>query len=483
MTPTSAAVTLDRVVSAVSTAISVPLAACAGGAVVAAAAGRFGPVAGLAIIAALLGVFLVLRPVVAFGFLGSMVVLAENDAQAMLSARRAVYQSLGGLPVTPLVLVFALAAVAVVLHLDRRGEPMLTLPGPFVVPLGLTALAVPPALLSGLANGADLFDAISELVGITLLVGTPVVATSLIAHRTTTRAVAVAVAALAGLKTVEGLVSWLIGAGRPLGGTTITYYEPTALWLLLLFVVGAVALVLRTSSAPPVLVVGSVLAVMTILLSLRRGFWVGSVVALAIAVLVATGRRGRALLLPAGAVVAVAAVIALQAGGATDTRNVALERAQSVAPSRLSVNDEDRYRLVEQENVRNELVEHPVTGRGLAAGWRATTPLPLEHEGGRLYVHFVLLWHWLKLGLIGAVAYVLLVVVAVRTGYSIWRRHPDEVVRAGGLAVALGTVGLAIVELTASFTGVSPRFTVLFGIVIGWLAVAWRESATMEVRS
>ena len=61
------------------------------------------------------------------------------------------------------------------------------------------------------------------------------------------------------------------------------------------------------------------------------------------------------------------------------------------------------------------------------------------------------------------------------TAFGVWRNHPNEMVRLAALAALGGLVALAIVELTASFTGVEPRLTIVFGALLGWIAAAWRQ--------
>ena len=107
--------------------------------------------------------------------------------------------------------------------------------------------------------------------------------------------------------------------------------------------------------------------------------------------------------------------------------------------------------------------------------WSARHPLSEEGPRPRNYVHVILLWYWLKLGLLGVLAFVWLYGMAMWTAVGIWRRHPDEFVRIGALAALGGLVALAIVELTASFTGVEPRLTIVFAALIGWIAAAWRQ--------
>ena len=88
---------------------------------------------------------------------------------------------------------------------------------------------------------------------------------------------------------------------------------------------------------------------------------------------------------------------------------------------------------------------------------------------GAQYVHFAALWFWLKLGILGLFAYVGVLLGSVWLAWQAWRRSNEPLLRAFGLASLCGMAGLAVIDTTASFTGVEPRFTVLFAVQVGLL--------------
>src|SRR6185369_12462464 len=150
-------------------------------------------------------------------------------------------------------------------------------------------------------------------------------------------------------------------------------------------------------------------------------------------------------------------------------------RVQSLSPSKLETNAEDRYRLDERVNVIAELKRHPVAGIGLQEDWHASArPLPVEHENGRQYVHFALLWWWLKLGFLGAVAFASLILGGIVLSWRAWRTSSEPLPRCFGLASLCGFLGLIAIETTASFTGVDARFTVVLAAQLGLLAALQR---------
>ena len=160
-----------------------------------------------------------------------------------------------------------------------------------------------------------------------------------------------------------------------------------------------------------------------------------------------------------------------------------VKRAESLVPSKLEANLEDRYRLDERANVLGEIRKHPVTGLGMTIPWSASVqPLSVEHAEGREYVHFAALWYWLKLGLLGLCAYVGMMIASMILAWRTWRRSREPLLRAFGLASLAAMAGLIAIDTTASFTGVDARFTVLFATQLGLLAALARTEVGVATR-
>jgi O-antigen ligase len=178
-----------------------------------------------------------------------------------------------------------------------------------------------------------------------------------------------------------------------------------------------------------------------------------------------------------GVVIAVAvgaiAALSLSFGAVPSSDNVVLRRAQELAA--LTSSDKsigDQYRVNERQNALENVRRHPVTGLGLGVPWREYHRLPTVFEDGRNYVHIAALWYWLKLGVLGVIAYALFMFAAVHAGWRVWKRQRDPRLRAVGLGAAAAVTGLMVAEATASFTGVEARVSVIFGAMLGWLIAA-----------
>jgi O-Antigen ligase len=432
---------------------------------------RAGPAAALLPLAALVVAFLLLQPRLTLAALLGVVVIIEADPVGLLPIGPSFYSPVRA-GQTPPDLLFYILVAGTGLHLLReRSHPR------GIGPMTLPAMALAAATLAGVATGYFAGASVSGLgiTGLRLveLLVLPFVVANLLTDEASVRAFLVGAAGLAAFKAITGLAAVAVGAGFTVGGGVITYYEPVANWLILMFLLFVLAARVRRFSLPDWVWWTVPLAVISFLLSYRRSFWVAAAFAVVVVLVVASRRSLRTAL----AIVAVALVLVLVGtvalGGSSDAQSPVLERARQLQPGTLGEDRGDRYRLDEQRNVIAELREAPITGLGVNIPWSARHPLSEEHD--RNYTHVVLLWYWLKLGVLGLLAYVWLYVVAMWTAFTVWRKHPREIVRIGALAAFGGLGALAVVELTASFTGVEPRLTIVFGALLGWIAAAWRQ--------
>jgi hypothetical protein len=371
---------------------------------------------------------------------------------------------------TALDVLVALAVLAVALDLlRRRRQPHL--PAALGFPLLLAALAMAAGIAVTQADGGGLRDTVFSMHVLAYLLLLPIAIVNLDLERDRLTLLLKGLVALALLKATMGLIVMATGGSVEIdGGSHLTYYEPTANWLMLLALLGTIAAIAGGMPKERWMAVAVPLLTAALLLSYRRSFWVAAVLGLLLVLLLGTSRRGRRVLAPA--LVLVATSIWLIGSIQFQAQTPLATRVQSLAPSQLETNAEDRYRIDERVNVIAEIERHPMSGIGLRQGWRASErPLPVEHLEGRRYVHFALLWWWMKLGILGAIAFVSLVFAALLLSWRTWRVNHEPLFRCFGLASLCGIAGLVAVETTASFTGVDARFTVVFAAQLGLLAV------------
>lgn len=278
--------------------------------------------------------------------------------------------------------------------------------------------------------------------------------------------------AVAIFKAFVGLVE--VGAHKGVsieGSQNLTYYEPTANWVTMLALFGIVAAMLARLRPPLWMLLGTPLLIASLLLSYRRSFWIATVLGLLLIVLLALSPVGRRLLVPTALLVA-AGIWLLGSINFQSSQSPIVKRVASLNPSSLTTNVEDRYRLDERANVWGEIKEKPITGLGINVSWNSSKrPLPIEHEEAREYVHFAALWWWMKMGILGLLAYLALLLATARLAWRVWRERTETIFRAFGLASLCGVAGLLVAETTATFTAAELRFTIVFAIQIGLLAL------------
>jgi hypothetical protein len=152
------------------------------------------------------------------------------------------------------------------------------------------------------------------------------------------------------------------------------------------------------------------------------------------------------------------------------------ERVESLNPTKIQNNPQDSYRIGERRNVIAEIEGHPVAGIGLAIPWVARYPLSVDRKYSRTYVHFAALWWWLKLGIIGLVAYLAVMASSIWASYRVWREQRDIWFKAVGLAMMGSVIALMVAETTATFIGVTPRMAAIFATAIGIVAAMLAEA-------
>jgi O-Antigen ligase len=439
-------------------------------ALVALAAPRYGPAALALPFAAVGALALLQRPRVAVGLTVGLMVVCEGRSDDFLGFANSVYDPLPFGP-TPAECLLAVAILAVVVDRLATQRPV-RLAGPLTIPLLLVVLATGAGAVTGHFEGIGTEQMVFAARQLAWLVLVPLLIVNVVETERQVRGALAFGAGVAVLKAALGVIGVAAGVGVVVEGSTITYYDPTANWLVLLAILGVLAALVLRARPPAWLIAATPLLVLSLTLSLRRSFWIGAALGILLVIVLGSRPAGRQIVVVTGLLLAAAVwFLTLQP---LQTEAPIVKRAQSLEPTKVEQNAQDRYRIDELRNVTAELREHPVTGLGLGGQWAATHPLGVEHENGRSYTHVVALWWWLKLGVLGLIAYLAVMASTLAMSWQVWRRSSDSVLSAAGLAFLCGILALAVVETVGSFTGVDPRFTALFGAVAGLLVVMRR---------
>ena len=416
-----------------------------------------------------------LNPRIALGVLIAATILFESSSANILHfTTQQIHDPLPG-HYGLLELLMFLAICSVVID-AIRGRRVPLRPAPFGLAIALLIFALLIGSIVGHYTGAG-FNAITEEIRPVLpLIIVPWLTINAVRNQRDVRRGIALVGGLTVIKAVLGLLGVIAGVGVGADGSTITYYEPAANWLAMLYVlvilgslVGRVRLRRLARWLAP-------LVLLSLVLSLRRSFWIGGVAAIPVLLVIAMPPIGRRLLIPATAILAVALWITIASGVVTESQTPIAQRINSLTPSRLTSNAEDRYRIDERKNVLAQIRASPLIGLGLAIPWQERYPLSVENPGARQYVHVAVLWYWLKFGVAGVLAYLAYMLTAVVVGIRVFRSHRDPLVRIAAAGAAAGIVGLMVVETTATFVGSDLRTTILVGFVAGMLSAALSQT-------
>jgi hypothetical protein len=434
---------------------------------------KLGPQALVVPVALAAVVILLARPSwLAAGVVGAAI-LVEPDGSGFVPFASQLYGKVKFF--SPLELLVVALAFAIALAKARDVVPPRPL-GPLAWPLGLVGVAVVCGVITGSSNGVAVSTIRDNVHGFLLLLVLPFLLSWVLDGTNALRRAVLVALGLAAFKAGAGLLGAFSGQGATdeNGGAT-TYYEPTAVWLMLLAVLVVAVAALQRVTLPLWARWAAPLSLLAIALSYKRSFWIATVLALALVLVAGTGPTGRRLLVPVVLLVAGAVYLTVSNGVVKGFQGPLADRVESLQTSKLTRNREDRYRLDERRNVLDELRRQPLTGLGLGAPWKARHPLSREHPNGRNYVHMAPLYWALKLGPLGVLAYFWLGAAAAVTGLRVFRRHHDDLVRSGALAAAVGVVALMVAEMTATWTGVDLRLTALYAAVLGFLGAAARD--------
>jgi hypothetical protein len=420
-------------------------------------------------------IILMRHPLAMVSLTTGLVILCEGPTFGLFSFTSHLYDPVYR-QLTSVDCLVTLTVVSIGLDVMRKRRPV-RMPRALAFALILLALAMVAGAVTGHATGLGLRSVLLGENVLAYLLLLPVAVANLDIGPDRVRALLLGATGLAVIKAALGLIEIAGHKGAAIEGTsTLTYYEPTANWLIMVVLLGVVAALVARMHPPRWVLLGGPLLLASLLLSYRRSFWIGAVLALILVIMLSLSPLGRRMLIPVGLLLVIS-IWLLGSINLQNSQSTVVRRVASLNPSKLEQNVEDRYRLDERANVLGAIREHPVTGLGVLVPWSATfQPLSVEHPEARLYVHFAFLWFWLKLGILGAFAYVSVLAAAALTAWRVWRSRREPLFQVFALASLCGFAGLAVIETTATFTGVDPRFTTLLGVQIGLLALLARTS-------
>jgi O-antigen ligase len=433
---------------------------------------KFG-LAGLALPLLGVGALVLLRyPGLTLSLAVGATVLAEDAGFPLLGFGSKLYTNIFK-SFTPLDALLVVAFLGLVLRMLEEQQPIRLPPRALMVTLVLTAFALATGVIVGHQNQAGTLHVLIATHTFNYLIVVPLMVVNLRVTPDDVTKLLAGGLVLAAIKAVLGFGALAKGGSAMVEGTqSLTYYAPTANWLMTIALLGVVAAVVLGARPPWRVVAVAPLVLLCLVLSYRRSFWIADAVGLLLVVVlgVSSSSVGRRLIVPVIAALGIG--IYLLGNVALQSDTPLAQRVQTLSPDKVQATPDDRYRLDERANVVHALHQDPVAGLGLEVPWHATArSLPVEVNPDHLYVHFAALYWWLKLGILGLLAYAGLLVsgiwLSARAWLATWHR---PAIRAFGLGSLCAFLGLIVIETTATFTGSDQRFTLLLAAQLGLLA-------------
>ncbi len=124
-----------------------------------------------------------------------------------------------------------------------------------------------------------------------------------------------------------------------------------------------------------------------------------------------------------------------------------------------------------------QIREHPIIGVGVGA--QVTNEAPAAREETTAAAHNLVLDLWMRLGIVGLIAFAGAVIVTASTGFSTWRKAASNGVAAialGSVFVVLGIVTKAMVEPALD----KYRLSLSLSLAVGCVIAAWATESERD---
>jgi O-Antigen ligase len=402
-------------------------------------------------------------------------VFLEDNAEAGFGSVPFLYDTAAA-KISPFLGLVLVALAATVLAV-RKPQLGLRSPRPFTIPLALILCAVLFGILNGVVGyQAPKFTILGAIGNVLPLLVLPVVIVNLVRNRAQLRQAIGIGAAFAVGKSAIGIGVMLSGLSPAVPGIgQVTFLEPTANELEMVFLFGVLAAKLRGVPLPRWASWGWPLVLISLTLGYRRFYWLAAGLGFFLILLIATRRVGRRMIVPGALLIAACGYIVLSTGIGNSLDGEIVKRASTITVSHATHNTQDRYRIAERHNVIAAIQAQPLTGLGIGVDWPERYPLPFEVPGLHDFSHIAFLYWWMTCGPLGALAYLLLMGSGIAVGLRVWSAHDDPLIRVTGLAIGIGVIGLAVTEVASTTIGADQRGTALLGVFLGLLAAADRQ--------
>jgi hypothetical protein len=399
-----------------------------------------------------------------------MIGLTSSDTSGVLGWSAFVYQQRGSLRLSLADFVVGLCVVVAIAVSPRSTRARDVRSTNARAYLALISLALLLAILQGVILGREAHAGgfFVEAKTSLYLVAVPWLAVKCIRAPRDIRILEYLILLLASAQAAVGILNVTLGAGPSVAGSVLAAYTGGPLLVVLLGVF--VGLVRALRGERDLLAWMTVaFGVITIVLSQRRSFLL-AVVVVGVAVSVVALIERREVVFGVLVSLGAAGVLFFAAGGSVNLVTTGSGPGYNAIHGEIG----DQYRISERANVLSNLRKAPLQGLGFGVPWVQVDPLPGYFSGNFNYTHVGFLWVWLKMGVLGLLAYVAMLIygcacAARAYGRTLVRCRPLVLASAGVIAADV------ILELTATFVGSDAQYTYVLALAVG-IAVAAGDS-------
>lgn len=412
------------------------------------------------------------RPALAVSGLFVLMALSEDTPSDLLGSTNSLFNQLGTLRLSFAdIAVLGTFGVVVIAH---RAVPRLS-PG-----LTLTTTLFGAALAVGLIMGVTehgtgvVVDAKTSFYFVLV----PAIVLFGVSERSLQR-VPRLILALGFIKGLLGIANVVTGHGYHISGITVSYYEPASnLLTLVAALVGIVTLV--RGRRDPLAIATIFVTLPSLYLSQRRSFWIAAVLGVILLAIYLAESHRDVLTIASASAVALALLAVLVVGGG-DFTFINTSAGSEYGTLHGAIGDD--YRNAERTNVFYNIEQAPLTGLGFGVPWTQVDPLPGYFPDNRQYTHIGYLWVWLKMGILGLLAYLAFLSIGLRYAIRIYRHHARSDMRDFAAVLAIGLVADIVVEFTADFVGSDARYTFLVAAIVAWLSAVDYHLSSSRIRA
>jgi len=383
------------------------------------------------------------------------------------------FTGIGGFVVTPLEILLVCVSIVVLVQAVGRVRPMRE--NPLALPVFLFAVALAIWFLYGVVSGGDLKIALWEIRALAYLCLLVFVVPQVVATQRDVSLLLWTAIVVVGIKAVQGLWNFFVVLGGDMSGERSVTSHEDALFMawVIVFLVGLLMYRTGRGQKAALLVLTPVMLVTFVVTDRRAAYAALAVGLITSALVMATDRTKRVLIVKVAVPLLVAAVLVIIAGwNSPGVLGMPAETLRSiVAPENQEDVDSSYYRAAEEINLIHAIESEPIVGLGFGRPFQSSGQGGIVDIGYSLenYIaHNQIIWVWAKMGTVGFSIFWVVIGSVIVFGCVAARTLRDPYLR----TVAILVTCAVVMQIVVSYVDLQltyARNMVFLGVLIGIL--------------